>query len=207
MSITAESTAVSTRYVSSEKSAWPGVSSRLMTAVRYGNCNTVDVIEMPLAFSISIQSDTVARRPALPWTAPASVMTRACSASASVNVDLPASGWLMTAKVLRRPASAEIRTGCEVSAVGGAARALSVIASAMVLAPEGKPVIGRRACSLTRSAVFGGRWHQRCRYFAIRSRSVGHRPATLPRPVRGRAGPGPPTGRAPEQHRAGSNSG
>ena len=80
-------------------------------AVRYGNCNTVDVIEMPLAFSISIQSDTVARRPALPWTAPASVMAWACSASASVNVDLPASGWLMTAKVLRRPASAEIRPG------------------------------------------------------------------------------------------------
>ena len=74
---------------------------------RYGNCNAVDVIEMPLAFSISIQSDTVARRPALPWTAPASVMARACSASASVNVDLPASGWLMTANVLRRPASAD----------------------------------------------------------------------------------------------------
>ena len=48
-----------------------GVSRRLMTAVRYGNCNTVEVIEMPLAFSMSIQSDTVARRPALPWTAPA----------------------------------------------------------------------------------------------------------------------------------------
>ena len=123
-----------------------------MTQVRYGNCNTVDVIEMPLAFSISIQSDTVARRPALPWTAPASVMARACSASASVNVDLPASGWLMTAKVLRRPVSAGIRPGGEVSAVGGAARALSVIAPAMVLAPECKPVIGRCACSLTRSA-------------------------------------------------------
>jgi hypothetical protein len=112
-----------------------------MTHVRYGNCNTVDVIEMPLAFSISIQSDTVARRPALPWTAPALVMARACSASASVNVDLPASGWLMTAKVLRRPASAEIRPGGEVSAVGAAARALSVIAPAMVLDPEYKPVI------------------------------------------------------------------
>jgi hypothetical protein len=99
------------------------------------------VIEMPLAFSISIQSDTVARRPALPWTAPASVMARACSASASVNVDLPASGWLMTAKVLRRPASAEIRPGGEASAVGAAARALSVIAPAMVLAPGCKPVI------------------------------------------------------------------
>src|SRR5689334_22738711 len=97
---------------------------------------------MPLAFSMSIQSDTVARRPALPWTAPASVMARACSASASVSVDLPASGWLMTAKVRRRPVSAEIRPGGEVSAVGGAARALSVIAPVMVLAPEYKPVIG-----------------------------------------------------------------
>src|ERR1700751_1160351 len=106
-----------------------------MTQVRYGNCNAVEVIEMPLAFSISIQSDTVERRPALPCTAPASVMARACSASASVNVDLPASGWLMTAKVLRRSASAEIRPGGEVSAVGAAARALSVIAPAMVLAP------------------------------------------------------------------------
>src|SRR5258708_7556005 len=110
---------------------------------------------MPLAFSISIQSDTVARRPALPWTAPASVMARACSASASVNVDLPASGWLMTAKVLRRPASAEIRPGGEVSMVGGAARALSVIAPAMVLAPEGKPVIGRCAATVRRGSRHG----------------------------------------------------
>src|ERR1700755_1586795 len=104
-----------------------------MTDVRYGNCNAVDVIEMPLAFSISIQSDTVARRPALPCTAPASVMARACSASASVNVDLPAAGWLMTAKVRRRLASAEIRPGGEASAVGRAVRALSVITSAIVL--------------------------------------------------------------------------
>ena len=60
--------------------------------VEYGNCRAVDVMEMPLAFSISIQSDTVERRPALPWMAPASVMMRACSTSASVSVDLPASG-------------------------------------------------------------------------------------------------------------------
>ena len=64
---------------------------------------------MPLACSISIQSDTVARRPALPWIAPASVIARACRTSASVRVDLPASGWLITAKVLRRRASAETR--------------------------------------------------------------------------------------------------
>ena len=56
---------------------------------------------MPRAFSIAIQSDTVARRSPLPCTAPASVIARACSASASVSVDLPASGWLMTAKVRR----------------------------------------------------------------------------------------------------------
>src|SRR6185312_12546355 len=91
--------------------------------------------------SISIQSDTVARRPALPWTAPASVIALACSANASVNVDLPASGWLITAKVLRRPASVEMRPGGEASAGGGSARALSVITSPMVLANDGKPVI------------------------------------------------------------------
>ena len=60
---------------------------------------------MPRAFSISIQSETVDFRPALPCTAPASEMTWACSASASVSVDLPASGWLITAKVRRRAAS------------------------------------------------------------------------------------------------------
>src|SRR6187455_743022 len=60
---------------------------------------------MPRAFSISIQSETVLRRPALPCTAPASVITCACRASASVSVDLPASGWLITAKVRRRAAS------------------------------------------------------------------------------------------------------
>src|SRR5262245_24871314 len=113
---------------------------------------------MPLAFSFAIQSDPVARRPALPWTAPASVMARACSASASVNVDLPASGWLITAKVLRRPVSAEIRPGGEMSAVGTAASALSVIAPAMVLAQEGKPVIGAALVALpSRGARCGSR--------------------------------------------------
>lgn len=63
---------------------------------------------MPRSFSMSIQSETVDLRPALPWTAPASEMTRACSAKASVKVDLPASGWAMTANVRRRCASAVI---------------------------------------------------------------------------------------------------
>src|SRR3954467_10985578 len=113
-----------------------------MTQVRYGNCNAVGVIETPLAFSISIQSDTVERRPALPCTAPASVMARACSASASVSEDLPAPGGLMRAQGRRRPASAEIRPGGAVSAAGGAATALSVITPAMILASGGQPVIG-----------------------------------------------------------------
>ena len=64
---------------------------------------------MPRAFSIAIQSDTVARRSPLPWTAPASVITRACRARASVSVDLPASGWLMTANVRRGRASGTAR--------------------------------------------------------------------------------------------------
>jgi hypothetical protein len=59
---------------------------------------------MPRSRSMSIQSETVPRRPALPWTAPAWPITRACSARASVSVDLPASGWLMTANVRRREA-------------------------------------------------------------------------------------------------------
>ena len=56
-----------------------------------------------------ILSVPVARRPALPWMAPASLIARACNASASVRVDLPASGWLITAKVLRRPACSDSR--------------------------------------------------------------------------------------------------
>ena len=36
--------------------------------------------------------------------------------------------------------------------------------------------------------------------------NAGHRPEPLPRPARGRARPGTPTGRAPEQHRPGGNS-
>ena len=61
---------------------------------------------MPRARSIAIQSDVTPRRPALPCTAPAWVIADACRASASVRVDLPASGWLITAKARRLPASA-----------------------------------------------------------------------------------------------------
>ena len=57
---------------------------------------------MPRSRSMSIQSEVTPLRPPLPWTAPAAEMTSACRASASVSVDLPASGWLITAKVRRR---------------------------------------------------------------------------------------------------------
>src|SRR3984957_6536935 len=62
-------------------------------------------MEMPRSFSIAIQSEVTPRRPALPCTAPAVLIAAACSASASVRVDLPASGWLITAKVRRLAAS------------------------------------------------------------------------------------------------------
>src|SRR5215831_7030191 len=60
---------------------------------------------MPRSRSIAIQSEVTPRRPALPCTAPAWLIADACSASASVSVDLPASGWLITANVRRREAS------------------------------------------------------------------------------------------------------
>ena len=64
---------------------------------------------MPRLRSISIQSDVTPARPDLPWTAPAVSIAEACRASASVRVDLPASGWLITANVRRRAASEETR--------------------------------------------------------------------------------------------------
>ncbi len=64
------------------------------------------MIEIPRARSIAIQSEVTPRRPALPCTAPAWVIADACRARASVKVDLPASGWLMTANARRLPASA-----------------------------------------------------------------------------------------------------
>src|SRR5690348_2927796 len=76
---------------------------------------------MPRARSIAIQSDVTPRRPALPCTAPAVLIADACSASASVRVDLPASGWLITANVRRRvasprtPASGEVRFSTSVT--------------------------------------------------------------------------------------------
>src|SRR6266446_2301531 len=70
---------------------------------------------MPRARSIAIQSEVTPRRPALPCTAPAWVIADACRASASVRVDLPASGWLITANA-RRLADSPITR--EASALG-----------------------------------------------------------------------------------------
>ena len=70
--ITAESTAASTRSVSSEKSLCPGVSSRLKTTPSCSKRSTVDVTEMPRRCSRSIQSDVAARWPRRAVTEPAS---------------------------------------------------------------------------------------------------------------------------------------
>ena len=71
MTMTAESAAISVRYVSSEKSWWPGVSRMLIQKPSYSNCITDEVIDIPRCFSSSIQSDTAWRAVALPLTEPA----------------------------------------------------------------------------------------------------------------------------------------
>jgi hypothetical protein len=48
--------------VSSEKSSWPGVSSRLKTRLSYSKVITEVTTEMPRSRSIAIQSDCVERR-------------------------------------------------------------------------------------------------------------------------------------------------
>src|SRR6478672_12100581 len=82
-------------------------------------------MEMPRFCSISIQSDVTPLRPALPCTAPAASMAEACRASASVRVDLPASGWLITANVRRRAASVRTRLNT-LSSLGDATQFSSV---------------------------------------------------------------------------------
>ena len=56
----------------SEKSSWPGVSSRLKTASSYSNVITEVTTEMPRAFSMAIQSERVLRPSLLAFTWPAS---------------------------------------------------------------------------------------------------------------------------------------
>src|SRR5690242_2339453 len=117
MTISALSTAVSVRYVSSEKSSWPGVSSRLMIWPRNGNCMTDEVIEMPRCFSSAIQSEVAWRAALRPFTVPASWIAPPNSSSFSVRVVLPASGCEMMANVRRRAVSVPVEV-MELSAVG-----------------------------------------------------------------------------------------
>ena len=63
---------------------------------------TEEVTEMPRCFSISIQSEVAARVFFLPFTWPAWAMAPPYKRNFSVSVVLPASGWLMIAKVRRR---------------------------------------------------------------------------------------------------------
>ena len=70
--ITAESTAVSVRYVSSLKSSWPGVSSRLNRLPSYSNVITEALTEMPRSRSTFIQSEWARRASPRAFTAPAS---------------------------------------------------------------------------------------------------------------------------------------
>lgn len=58
----------------------------------YSNCNTEEVTEIPLSFSISIQSDTACFAVAFPLTEPAWLIAPPYKRNFSVNVVLPASG-------------------------------------------------------------------------------------------------------------------
>src|SRR6202044_1449557 len=108
MTIKAESTAVSVRYVSSEKSSWPGVSNRLTTQSSNGNCITEEVTEMPRCCSRRIQSEVACRVALRPLTVPAIWMAPPNRSNFSVSVVLPASGCDMMANVLRRLISFDI---------------------------------------------------------------------------------------------------
>ena len=101
ITITAESTAVSVRYVSSEKSSWPGVSSRLKVTPSCSNVITELVTEMPRCCSIFIQSERARRFAPRALTSPARWIAPPNSSSFSVSVVLPASGCEMMAKVRR----------------------------------------------------------------------------------------------------------
>src|SRR5579871_510849 len=140
MTISAESTAVSVRYVSSEKSSWPGVSSRFTARPRNGNCMTDEVTEMPRSCSSRIQSEVACRAALRPLTVPAIWIAPPNSSSFSVSVVLPASGWEMIAKVRRRSIAA-VRSD---SLIGGWAAARGRNGSGLALgAPGGEcPVAG-----------------------------------------------------------------
>src|SRR5450631_335564 len=79
-----------------------------MTQPRYSICITELATEMPRCFSISIQSEVACRALLRALTVPAIWIAPENSSSFSVSVVLPASGWEMMAKVLRRATSCAI---------------------------------------------------------------------------------------------------
>src|SRR5574343_2113767 len=72
---------------------------------------TEEATEMPRCFSISIQSEVAWREALRAFTEPAIWIAPENSSSFSVSVVLPASGWLMMAKVRRRRTSLWMRLG------------------------------------------------------------------------------------------------
>ena len=62
---------------------------------------TEDVTEIPLSFSISIQSETACFVALRPFTVPARLIAPPYNRNFSVSVVLPASGWEMIANVRR----------------------------------------------------------------------------------------------------------
>ena len=93
--------------MSSLKSWWPGVSSRLKASPSCSKLITAEETEMPRSRSIAIQSDRARRRSPRALTSPASWMAPPNSSNFSVKVVLPASGCEMIAKVRRRKISSE----------------------------------------------------------------------------------------------------
>ena len=118
--------------MSSEKSLWPGVSSRLMTWSRYSICITEQATEMPRCFSISIQSEVAWRVALRALTEPAIWIAPENSSSFSVSVVLPASGWEMMAKVRRRRVSAA-KVGADKGRTPGAVAELQTVSASPLL--------------------------------------------------------------------------
>ena len=78
-----------------------------MTQPPYSNWRTVELMEMPRCFSISIQSEAVERWFLRAVTLPARLRAPPKRRNFSVSVVFPASGWEMMAKVRRRWISLE----------------------------------------------------------------------------------------------------
>jgi hypothetical protein len=93
--------------VSSEKSAWPGVSSRFTWRPWYSNWRTLEVTEIPRSCSIFIQSLVAWRCERRAFTLPARWMAPPYRRSFSVSVVFPASGCEIMAKVRRRRTSSD----------------------------------------------------------------------------------------------------